>query len=75
MANGLRPFALPRSCALKTLQWTLTTFKGEGVRFGSGRVVLYPSLDNAASALRPLCVAREIEWCDHVYPGGAGTTP
>jgi hypothetical protein len=31
MANGLRPFALPRSCALKTLQWTLTTFKGEGV--------------------------------------------
>jgi hypothetical protein len=23
--------ALPRSCALKTLQWTLTTFKGEGV--------------------------------------------
>ena len=27
----LRPFALPRSCALKTLLWTLTTFKGEGV--------------------------------------------
>src|SRR5919112_1309594 len=29
---------LPASkCALKALQWTLATFKGEGVRFGSGR--------------------------------------
>jgi hypothetical protein len=43
--------ASTRGYALKTLQWTLTTFKGEGVRFGSGRAFWTPL--GAALALRP----------------------
>jgi hypothetical protein len=27
-----------------------------------------PRLDNAAFALRPLCVARDLGWCEYDYP-------
>jgi hypothetical protein len=39
-----------------------------------GRVVLghWSSSTNAAFALPPLCVAREFQWCDHVYPRWGG---
>src|SRR5215212_7820670 len=30
---------------------------------------------NAAFALRPLCIARDLGWCDYVCTGGACTTP
>ena len=46
-----------------------------------GRVVLLTFcstylllLGNAAFALLPLCVARDLGWCDHDNPGGTGTT-
>src|SRR5215217_6614915 len=50
---GLSPapaLALPRSCVVKTLQGTLTTFKGEGVRFGSGRALHRASWSAALSS-------------------------
>src|SRR5215218_7340481 len=42
--------ACPLVQALKTPRWTLTTFKGEGVRFGSGRAFWSP-FPGAAFAL------------------------
>src|SRR5215207_8921676 len=36
--------------------------------------LLFSASCGAASALRPLRVARDLGWCDHDYPGGAGTT-
>jgi hypothetical protein len=33
-----------------------------------------PVFPGAAFTLRPLRVARDLEWCDHVSPGEAGTT-
>ena len=36
--------------------------------------LLFSASCGAASALRPLRVARGLLWCDHDYPGGAGTT-
>src|SRR5215203_1466469 len=36
--------------------------------------LLFSASCGAASALRPLRVARGLLWCDHDYPGGADTT-
>ena len=33
------------------------------------------SSTNAAFTLRPLCVARGLQWCDHDYPRWAGHEP
>jgi len=58
-------------CSLTTVHCG-ATLRGSGLYNASivGRVVvvLYSLLDNAAFALRPLCVARDLGWCDHDYP-------
>ena len=46
--------ARTREQALKTLQWILTTFKGEGVRFGSGRAYWIPLLGRGLRFALPL---------------------